>query len=333
MSSKKIVVIGKKNYLHWDDHVVDGFCAQGCEVHHFQSNDRPLPLQMARGLLKVFRGSEQAKSIANLQHAKYLVRQIKTINPDLIFFTSGVLIALEYFQVMRELLGKPIIAAWDGDGAPGYESTRKYLPYIDHFFETDLHYVTENKLGFAQMHHLPFCANPKIHRNGGKLREDKLYFCGGWTLARDQILSGLDDYPILLKGWHWDRLSKQGHHLEVVPGTVSIEQQVEDYNRYQFVLNSHQVENNHHGALNMRTFEAPACGATLLCDDREELPLMFDVDSEIMVYRSVEELRELLHRCKQDPTYATRVAEKGYRRVMAHHTYAQRMKSVLKTLF
>jgi hypothetical protein len=332
MKKPRVVVIGKKNYLHWDEHVVAALRELGCAVWHFQSNSRPLGIQVVRGVSKLLLGNRRAKFHGDRQHAGYLYAKIRSLNPDVIFFTNGVLIGIEYFRILRDLPGRPQIVAWDGDGAPGFESTRDYVPYIDHFFETEGHYVRTNPMGFRHTHHLPFAANPRIHNNQNRAREDKLYFCGAWTQKRDEIFSQIHDYPMVLKGWHWNRLSHPGAATEIHSGTVAIDAQAADYNRYRMVFNLHQVENNHFGALNMRTFEAPACGAALLSDDRAELPLMLEPEREVMVYTGIEDLRETLMRARQDTAWVNAIAAAGHRRVLQEHTYRHRMEKVLEVI-
>ena len=53
----KIVVVGKKNFLHWDDYVAEAFKNLGHDVYHFQKNKRPFLIKLCRGILKSILGS------------------------------------------------------------------------------------------------------------------------------------------------------------------------------------------------------------------------------------------------------------------------------------
>jgi len=328
----KIAIIGKASYLYWDNHVVDAFTSLGLNVMHFQVNTRPMHIQVTRGLAKAFLGGKLGKNMTNRWHAGVLLEKLEAFRPDVIFYVSTMFIPMEYFEILGRLTFKPRVIGWDADGGPGYERNVKYVPYLDTLFESEQQYCDTNSLGFRKMVHLPFCANPEVHRNFFQQRENKIYFCGSWTAERDPIITALSDFPLVLKGWRWENLSKKGKKFEIVNGTVDIHQQVKDYNRYAMVINKHQSVNNHFAALNMRTFEAPACGALLLNDWRGGLSDYFTEGEEIAVYRSVEQLGELCESLLSDSKNTARMAGNGYERTIREHTYRQRMKTVIDTL-
>ena len=54
----KIVVVGKKNFLHWDDYVAEAFKKLGHDVYHFQINKRPFLIKLCRGISKTILGKK-----------------------------------------------------------------------------------------------------------------------------------------------------------------------------------------------------------------------------------------------------------------------------------
>ncbi len=98
---------------------------------------------------------------------------------------------------------------------------------------------------------------------------------------------------------------------------------------YQLLRDSHATLNVHADssprfASNMRLFEAPGIGTCLVTDWKENLAELFDLDREIVTYKSVGELTEKLRWLAQAPAERQAIADAGRRRAMREHTYAHR---------
>lgn len=322
----KIAVLGKKNYLYWDSHVIDVFKHLGHTVKSFQINSRPFVIQTLRGIIKPFH-KKKAQQLSDLLHAKQIVQELNCFKPDLIFITSAFFVSLEYYALLREIISHPRIYAWDGDGGANCSINSRYTDFIDILFESEYSYTIQNKLSFKNIVHLPFAANPNIHTQLNLERKNAIYFCGAWSLERDEVITSID-YPMTLRGWNWKKLSKKQKFYSIEEGTVDITKQVEDYNSHIAVLNKHQAI-NHIDALNMRTFEVPACGALLINDFRKELPYMYELDKEICTYRDTEELHEIIDRLEKAPKDFEKIILAGFKRTLNEHTYLHRMQKVL----
>lgn len=83
---------------------------------------------------------------------------------------------------------------------------------------------------------------------------------------------------------------------------------------------------------NQRVFDVPAAGSVILTDYREELEELFDLDSELFVFKHMDELKikvpSLLASAKDK---LTPVVEKGRERVLNAHTYKHRAGTVMKS--
>lgn len=324
----KIAVVGKKNYLYWDSHVVSALKEMGHEVYHFQINERPLSINMSRTVMKVFSGKKKARSLSDQWHANILLNKLNEFSPELIIYVSSFFIPLEYYDILQDVTSKPILFGWDGDGGAANPMNHMYSKYFDVMYETEKLYCDKNELGFKKMVHLPFCINPAIHKNFNRSREDKIYFCGAWSEERDEIITSLSDFPVVLKGWGWKNLSKIGKKFEIYNGTVDIYDQVKDYNKYSIVLNKHQAI-NHVNALNMRTFEAAGCGALVLHDDRQELESVYANNEEMIVY-SRDNLHLQAEKIFSNNSYMSSIAKAGEKRTLNEHTYLHRLHQMLK---
>lgn len=85
-------------------------------------------------------------------------------------------------------------------------------------------------------------------------------------------------------------------------------------------------------ANNMRLFEATGAGALLITDYKENLRDLFEVDKEVVTYRSVEECIEKIRYYQAHPNEAGAIAAAGQRRTLCDHSYEQRMRKSAEIL-
>jgi spore maturation protein CgeB len=83
--------------------------------------------------------------------------------------------------------------------------------------------------------------------------------------------------------------------------------------------------------LNQRHFDPYLAATPVVSDDLPDLTRCFDPGTEVLVYRDAEELNELYARLRRDPGFAAAIGERGRRRVLAEHTYAHRLATLLRT--
>ncbi|MCP5463219.1 MAG: glycosyltransferase [bacterium] len=79
-----------------------------------------------------------------------------------------------------------------------------------------------------------------------------------------------------------------------------------------------------------RAFEIPACRGFLLSDYRPEAESFFELDSEIVCFRTYDELRDKTLYYSNHPEDRKEIARRGYERVIAEHTYAHRMQKIVE---
>ncbi|QGY40816.1 glycosyltransferase [Pseudodesulfovibrio cashew] len=86
------------------------------------------------------------------------------------------------------------------------------------------------------------------------------------------------------------------------------------------------------GAVNQRVFDVPACGGFLLTDYREQMEDLFDLDSEVAVYHSPEEIPERVRHYLDNTLARKNVTMAARKRILAHHTYAHRLSGMLEIM-
>jgi spore maturation protein CgeB len=82
-------------------------------------------------------------------------------------------------------------------------------------------------------------------------------------------------------------------------------------------------------AVNQRVFDAPAAGGFVLTDFREQLAEMFEVGEEVACFGEPGEIPDLVRYYLTHPEVRKTMAAKARSRVLAEHTYRQRVAAML----
>ncbi len=99
------------------------------------------------------------------------------------------------------------------------------------------------------------------------------------------------------------------------------------YNRSAFVLEVRQPQSR--SGLTQRVYDGSACGRPVIAEWSLELPALFDVEKEVLCFQDVQECVEMRDRCIGDPKEARRIGERAMARVLSHHTYLHRVRTIL----
>ena len=102
------------------------------------------------------------------------------------------------------------------------------------------------------------------------------------------------------------------------------------YARHQLSLNIHARVLRE--GTNMRTFECAGYGIPQLVEHRPGIEIYFEPEKEIGVYRSPEEMIDLCQRLLTNRQHSIKMAERARKRVLAEHTYQQRVKTMLQDI-
>ena len=144
----------------------------------------------------------------------------------------------------------------------------------------------------------------------------------------EAVCAASEKGPVPVRVW--------GHGFDVLSATSAIRRAyqgrawgVEMYR----VLASSAVTLNHHGdvkfANNLRLYEATGVGTLLITDAKPNLPQLFNVGEEVLVYRDPEECYRLICRWVEADDQRKRVARQGQMRTLASHTFELRVKELV----
>lgn len=82
----------------------------------------------------------------------------------------------------------------------------------------------------------------------------------------------------------------------------------------------------------LRDFEVPMCRALYFPQYSDELPLYYDVEKEVVAWRTLDELVAQIHFYLSHPADADQIREAGYRRAKEEHTWEKRYQQLFRSI-
>ena len=129
----------------------------------------------------------------------------------------------------------------------------------------------------------------------------------------------------------WAKLTKGTPLSKCFTGkTVAHEDLPRLFRNSRINVNMHHLQST--TSLNLRVFDVPAAGGFLLTDYMPGLEEMFEIDREIVVYRSRQELKDKVDYYLSNPKKREEIARRGRERVMRDHTFRNRWRQLLDIL-
>lgn len=214
-------------------------------------------------------------------------------------------------------------------------------PYYDCFFHIQPGEF-ENKLteiGCPAHAHVQTACDPEVHRPVELTADEQrefgcdVSFAGAGYHNRIQVFRGLTDYNFKIWGVNWPARELQPH--------LCRREQRFDAAQFARIVAGSKINLNLHSsathegvdpkcdAINPRVFEIAACGGFQLCDPCTGLDALFDFDTELPVYRDLNELRQKIDYFLAHPDQRTQIATRARERVLRDHTYEKRAQQML----
>ena len=107
-----------------------------------------------------------------------------------------------------------------------------------------------------------------------------------------------------------------------------------DYRRLNEVYSTSRIGFNYsiEGEINMRAFEVMSCGAMLLTNHAagNGLDQIFKDGTHLVIYNSPKELFDKINYYLTHPKEREEIAQLGFERTIAHHTYEDRAKAIIE---
>ena len=311
----RLFLLGKAlSITHWLEDAAGAFRAQG---HHVEIGFVRRPW-LAESL--------EARLAQTL--AARLAKRVSRSNTAMVLSIGGLHAPLPTIERVAAAPSRPPLVAWVGDLFD--ESARPLADLHDLIAYTDTALVARHRaLGFrAPAIYLPHAVDPALQPPAREHRLQRMVFVGNPTAGRRRAVRSIDE-PVAVIGPGWRRADAPWHDIR--PQRVPARTARKIYAGSLAALNLRNEINVLDG-LNQRNFEPCLMGAAVVTDAQPDLELCFDPGREVLVWRDFASLNEAYRRLLRDPHEATRLALRGQARVLADHTYARRLESLMATL-
>lgn len=277
-----------------------------------------------------------------------MVRTAREFRPDLVLVLKGESVHPATLAKLKASTGAGLAVWWVDHPFMNAETGQRWryvpdcTPLFDHCFVFDRSYEASlREAGARATSFLPCAADPGIfkpltlttvdHRTYGA----SVSLVGVYSGHRARIVEAVSrETGLGVWGPRWREFlaARNGGYAQVFRGESLLPAEVcMVYNAGAVNLNTHHLQSRR-GGLNTRSFEIPAAGAFELTDYVPEMESLLEPGREVAVYRSPEEAADLARFYVKAEDQRRRIAEAGYRRVLAEHTYRHRMEALLEVV-
>ena len=237
-----------------------------------------------------------------------------------------------------------VTAFWYVENWRHFPYWKEIAPYYDVFFHIQPGEF-EQRLSEAGAHchaYVQTGCDPEIHKPATLAPDERriygcdVSFAGAAYMNRIQLFKGLTDYSFKIWGVGWSARELQG--------LVRDPEQRFTPEKFAKIVAASKINLNLHSstthdgvdpkcdAINPRVFEIAACGGFQLCDPCIGLETLFDLESELPVYRDLQELRERIAYFLANPQERAECARRARERVLREHTYEKRAQQMLDVI-
>jgi len=214
------------------------------------------------------------------------------------------------------------------------------IPYYSRVFCAGMEMVELFKAeGRCEPVWLPFACDSSCHyprkltlEDDVKYRRD-IAFVGGYYANRREVFEVLADQDIGIWGPLWGRLPIDSPiKNKAVNAALSYTEWTKIYSAAKIVLVVHYQD----GKVpcyqaSPKLFEALACGAFVLCDDQRDARALFKDGEEVVFFKDAGDLKTKVAHYLAHSEERERIASSGRAKVLARHTYRDRMQEILAT--
>ena len=214
---------------------------------------------------------------------------------------------------------------------------------VDHIFTTDANMKDsyQVKTGNANVHALPFAAQPALHKPASLVgRKPRACFAGSWYGNRHAERGEAMGWLLHAANRHGLDIFDRNYGTGVFPfpeeyqagikGSLPYKDLCDQYNRYRVFLNVNSVTDSP-TMFSRRVFELMACGTPVVSTYAKGIENLFESDAVWLVHNA-EQAEEALHTLMTDDVEWRRRSLAGIREVFAKHTYAHRLNDIFECL-
>lgn len=300
---------------------------------------------LVRGLNRAYRhfsGEQRRQLIDRFRRAdRVVLEHVEEHEPELIMALGGKTIRSSLLKKIRQVSPRSILVNIFWDNPFFYDIPFRAIPDYDWFFVKDTFVLGEmRKLGIEHVAYLHHACYPGKHRPLEDITpaEEAEYGCdlafvGSMYPYRARILDVFQDMDLRIWGGEpWgsippDSVAYTKHQHRRVWGR----DKVLIFNLAKINLNTQHYQNDIF-SVSSKVHQVAACGGFQLVDYKPDLSKLYDIGSEIVVFRSRQELRELAEYYLQHADERTQIAARARQRALEQHTYHHRFDTIMDTI-
>lgn len=272
-------------------------------------------------------------------HLEVATSGIDEFQPDLVLAVGSLASDDSDLRKLRRVADRQgaAVAFWLHDDPYEFDYAYKAIARADIVFTNDAwaahHYRHPN------VHHLPLAASALEHLRPilpPNRRDTGLFFCGVAFPNRVDLLRAaqplISGFPVSVMGAGWPADLRFA-----VNQRLTAREMADQAQRASLTLNigrDHDIANQRYGlpasTPGPRTFEVALAGsAQAFFVAGLEICNFFEPQTEILLFDSVVELRQLVERAQDEPQWSVSIAERAQTRALRDHTYVSRARCLL----
>ncbi|HOZ47194.1 MAG TPA: glycosyltransferase [Candidatus Hydrogenedentes bacterium] len=306
----------------------------------FVDNTSAWPLYAAMtASLESKKASEQLGAMLTQYLSEWSYARVAEFDPDICLVMAQAPVRQDF--PTRVACHGAITAFWYVENWRHLPYWREVAPHYDYFFHIQPGEFDDmlREAGCPAHAFVQTACDPEVHRPVELDPQERhefqcdLSFAGAGYHNRVQVFKGLTDYDFKIWGVNWPGPELR-HHL------CRPEQRF-DAALFAKIVAGSKINLNLHSsataegvdakcdAINPRVFEIAACGGFQVCDPAIGLDRHFDFETELPIYRDINELRACIEHFLAHPDERAAFAQRARERVLREHTYEHRAQQML----
>lgn len=289
-----------------------------------------------KGNLVFLEKNKRIKDLWRFYMNKRLIDQVKKSKPDILLILKGETIQPETLWKIRKKTHALIVNVFPDN--PLYMGKFEAIEPCHYFFVKDSYILSVLRgAGLKNIHYLPQCSDPDVHRplilgeEDKKLYNTDLSLIGSMYPYRVKLIEQIVSFKPSIWGRGWSKISNK-EILKLYRGKdIRGTQKVKAINGSAISLNPHHPLNDIHG-VNRRTFDIAACKGFQIADFKKDVEKVFKPNEEIICYKTIDELKKLIEYYLLHVDERIQIAEAAYKKFLMKHTYYHRAKEILEII-
>lgn len=332
----KILFSSNRNphFLTFTDYIEKELKQNSCDVVFFENRDFLLPGRL-NDRVPFLKGWDLK------QLNQRLLSVATSCRPDIFLEAGGWNILPDTLEALNKRGIKTVL--WTVDPPRVFDPIIKSAPSYSYVFTQGSEaYEILAQYDIKELHWMPFACDADLHRPVALTDEEKRHYScdvcfvgsgGDIYMQRREALAALTDFGLGIWGPGWERLPAASPLKKFIRGgQTGPEAWVKIFSASKIVFHAHYHDPSGQVPCfqaSPRVFEALACGAFFVCDNQRDVLRLFKNREHLVVFDTVDELKEIVGYYLHHPDAARTIAEKGRNEVYAKHTFSHRVRDIL----